>query len=66
MLSVITDFIAEGRLTVFFGSFSTFVTGEDMERLWRHFGLEWKMGDYVRTNVYLNEYVFLNTFSDRD
>ncbi|TLD39475.1 hypothetical protein E2P81_ATG00462 [Venturia nashicola] len=44
-----------GGIAVFMANFSGFINLDDMDKLWKHhWGLDWKVGAYHRTEVHLN------------
>jgi hypothetical protein len=55
ILDQVKAYITAGGTAVFMGTFSSFIRPRDMNSIWtQHWDLGWLMGDYLRTDVYLN------------
>jgi hypothetical protein len=62
VLNLVKEYVQKGGIAVFMASFSSFMRPDDMDKLWKEqWGLNWRMGDYHRTDVYLNRYVWSST-----
>ena len=58
LLGQVINYVQAGGFAVFSCLFSSFITPPDMNKLWKtSWGLDWKFGNYHRTNVYLDRYV---------
>ena len=58
LLGQVINYVQAGGFAIFACLFSSFITPPDMNKLWKtSWGLDWKFGNYHRTNVYLNKYV---------
>ncbi len=58
LLRQVKDYVQAGGFAIFSCSFSSFITPSTMGKFWKtSWGLDWKMGNYHRTDVYLNRYV---------
>lgn len=54
-LGQVREYVQAGGFAIFAGSFSSFITPPAMDEFWeRSWGLDWKFGNYHRTDVYLN------------
>ena len=54
-LGQLREYVQAGGIAIFAGSFSSFITPPAMDKFWkRTWGLDWKFGNYHRTDVYLN------------
>ena len=55
VLGQVREYVQAGGIAVFAGLFSSFIAPPAMDRFWKGgWGLDWKFGDYHRTDVYLN------------
>jgi hypothetical protein len=55
VLGQVRKYVQAGGFAIFSGSFSSFITPPAMDKFWeRSWGLDWKFGNYHRTDVYLN------------
>ena len=58
LLTQVTNYVQAGGFAIFACSFSGFVAPPTMNKFWKtSWGLDWKFGNYHRTDVYLNRYV---------
>ena len=55
VLGQVREYVQAGGFAIFAGMFSSFITPPAMDKFWkRSWGLDWKFGNYHRTDVYLN------------
>ncbi|TID27705.1 hypothetical protein E6O75_ATG00472 [Venturia nashicola] len=55
ILDLVKGYVQAGGIAVFMANFSSFINLDDMDKLWKHhWGLDWKVGAYHRTEVHLN------------
>jgi hypothetical protein len=55
LLVKIRDYVQAGGFAIFSCSFSSFITPPAMDKFWKtSWGLDWKFGDYYRTDVHLS------------
>jgi hypothetical protein len=56
ILEQVMNYVKAGGVAIFAATFSSFITPPNMDKFWNTWGLNWKFGDYHRTDVFLNRY----------
>lgn len=55
VLNHVKEYVRGGGTAVFMANFSSFIRPAKLNNFWKkQWGLDWQMGDYHRTDVYLN------------